>query len=555
MIRHLHIANYALIDKLDIDFADGLTIITGETGAGKSIILGALSLLLGERAEVKAIRDGEQKTVVEALVEIKDRSLKVLFEDNDVDWVDHECVLRREISVSGRSRAFINDTPVPIGVMKELATRLIDIHSQHSNMLLSKSTFQLSILDSIAENETLLTDYGNAYRELNEVKRQLNEAETTLAQAQRDEDYIRFQVSQLQELALQPDEDKLLEAEHKKLSNASQLKEDLWQVNNELDVADNAILVRLSVVEQRLRNAQESLTELQDIPQRVQSAIIDLNDISRSVNTLIDTLNDDPTELARVEQRLGEIYALTRKHHVEDVNALLQLQHHYEDQLNALAVNDERIEQLKQEFMQAQIKANRLAEQLSSRRQIAGQHFAEELKRLAKPLGMKNLSLEAKLSRVELNASGCDQVELMMSFNKNQTLVPVKDTASGGEISRVMLCIKTIIARRMQLPTIIFDEVDTGVSGDVANRVGEMMADIARSIQVITITHLPQVAAHGNHHLKVYKSDQAQETLTAVQWLDEEEHVTEIARLLSGRDLNQAAIDNARSLIQSNKKN
>lgn len=550
MIKQLHISNYALIDRLDIEFADGLTIITGETGAGKSIILGALSLILGERADLKAIRDADSKTIVEATFDIAGYGLEPFFKEYDIDWDEHECIVRRELSPSGRSRAFVNDTPVALAALRELVTRLLDIHSQHNNMLLSNPQFQLSILDSIAGNADLLGNYHKAYAEYREAEQRLAETVTAMERLKQNEDYIRFQLDQLQAMQLQPDEDQQLEALQARLSNITSLKEALWSVENELDGEENGVLAHLTSVVQRLDEAERCLTEISGMSDRVRSSLIDLKDIAQDVGNIMDTLNDDPSELARVDERLSSIYSLMRKHNAQNVNQLIDIQHDYERQLGEIDHNDEMLEQLKSRVEETFKASTAIAADLSANRRQAATKFVKELLSLALPLGMKNLAFDVQLTPVKLSRSGADHVEFMMAFNKNQRLMPVKETASGGEISRVMLCIKTIIARHMQLPSIIFDEVDTGVSGDVANMIGEMMADIARAIQVIAITHLPQVAANGDHHLRVYKTDNERETLTHVEQLSDQEHVMEIARMLSGKDLNQAAIENAKSLIK-----
>lgn len=551
MIKQLHISNYALIDKLDISFADGLTIITGETGAGKSIILGALSLILGDRADSKAIRDTSSKTVVEATFDITGYHLERIFKENDIDWDETECIVRRELSPNGRSRSFINDTPVTLTALRDLSTRLLDIHSQHSNMLLSESAFQLSILDSIAENASLLENYRKAYHDYRDASNRLEDLQRTIAQLRQNEDYIRFQLDQLQAMQLKPDEDELLEAQQSKLGNITELKETLWNVESELNGEDNSILERLSQVAQRLGNAERNLAEVKGMSERVQSSLIDLKDIAQTVSAVGDSLNDDPSELARVQERLNDIYSLLRKHNVQNTNQLIDIQHEYERQLGEIEHHDDTLEQLKALVDSHKASATKIATQLSVRRREAATHFGKELLSLAVPLGMRNIAFDVDFNHTELNSSGTDNVEFMMAFNKNQKPMPVKDTASGGEISRVMLCVKTIIARHMQLPSIIFDEVDTGVSGDIANKIGEMMAEIAHSIQVICITHLPQVAANGDHHLRVYKTDNELETLTRVEALGEEEHITEIARMLSGKGLDQAAINNAKSLIKN----
>ena len=553
MIKQLHISNYALIDKLDIRFNDGLTIITGETGAGKSIILGALSLILGDRADSKAIRDTSVKTIVEATFGIDGYRLERFFKDNDIDWDEHECLVRRELAPSGRSRAFINDTPVQLNTLRELSTRLLDIHSQHSNMLLSTSAFQLSILDSIAGNSQLLEEYRNCYQDYREAAKQLESTRNNIEQLRREEDYIRYQLTELQTKQLKPNEDQELEALQAKLSNINELKESLWAVENQLNSEENSILERLSTVAQHLEAAERNLTEVEGMSSRVRNALIDLKDIAQGVSATIDTLNDDPNELLRVDDRLNVIYTLERKHNVQDVNQLLDIQSEYERKLGEIEHNDDIIEELTTRVNATRQEATQLAAQLTAKRQDAAKRFSKELLALAMPLGMKNLAFEVQFTPTELTVIGADTVEFMMAFNKNQRPMPVKDTASGGEISRVMLCIKTIIARHMQLPSIIFDEVDTGVSGDIANRIGEMMLGIAQNIQVIAITHLPQVAANGDHHLRVYKTDTEVETLTRVETLNPDEHVIEVARMLSGKDIDQAAIENAKSLIKNKK--
>ena len=554
MIKQLHISNYALIDKLDILFDDGLTIITGETGAGKSIILGALSLILGERADSKAIRDTSVKTIVEATFDIQGYGLEQFFTDNDIDWDDQECLVRRELAPNGRSRAFINDTPVQLAVLRELSTRLLDIHSQHSNMLLARPAFQLSILDNIAGNGQILEKFRVAYRDYRQAVKQLNLTQCEIEKLRRDEDYIRFQLNELQSLNFKPNEDAELEALQSKLSNITELKESLWDVENQLSSEENSILDRLSVVAQRLEEAERNLSDVEGMSARVRTSLIDLKDIAQSVASIVDTLNDDPAELDQVNDRLNSLFTLQRKHNAQDVNQLLEIQHNYEQQLSEIEHNDDIINELEARVSATREVASQLAMQLSPQRHQAAKRFGEELLALAMPLGLKNIAFDVEFTTTDLMDSGTDNVEFMMAFNKNQRPMPVKDTASGGEISRVMLCIKTIIARHMQLPSIIFDEVDTGVSGDVANMIGEMMLDIASTIQVIAITHLPQVAANGDHHLRVFKTDTQDETLTRVETLGPEEHVMEIARMLSGKDLNQAAIDNAKFLINNKKR-
>lgn len=553
MLTRLHISNYALIDELEIKFDNGLTIITGETGAGKSIILGALSLILGERAEARSVRNPEKKVVVEVSFDISAYALEGFFAENEIDFWKEECIVRREISATGRSRAFVNDTPVTISVLKDLTSRLVDIHSQYSNMLLSKSAFQLSVLDSIADNKEVVSKYNVEYVCYKKLQEQLLEKQNEYEKSRAEEDYIRFQLNQFADLKLTENEDVELENLQKKLSNVSEIKQNLWMISSTLNGEENSILEQLKVVAQRIQSMERNLSEIEGMGERVQSALVELKDIAQSVSYVDDQLVDDPRQLEDVEMRLNSIYELERKHNAASVNELLAIQHKFENQLSLIDNSENQIAEIEAKLKVQKTKVKELALVLSETRKKAAQLFVADLQPLAQTLGMRNLAFDIKFTAIDYTANGADVVEFLFAFNKNQTLLPVKDTASGGEISRLMLCIKSIIARSMSLPTIIFDEVDTGVSGDVANKIGEMMGEICKRIQVLAITHLPQVAAHAHHHLMVYKADDENSTLTHVKALNEEEHVLEIARMLSGKDVNQAAIENAKSLIGINK--
>ena len=549
MLTRLYIANYALIDQLEIEFNDGLTIITGETGAGKSIIMGALSLILGERADTHAIRDRQAKTIVEATFDIKDYRLNAFFDNNDIDYYEHECIVRREIGVNGRSRAFVNDTAVTVSVLRELTSHLVDIHSQHSNMLLSRPQFQLSVLDNIAGNASMLKTYSARYSHYKALQSMLRSQQESYNKGKAEMDYLRFQLNQFDELKLHKGEEDELEELQKKLSNVTDSKEALWKVETALDGEENSIISQLSTLSQVLADTENNLSEIAGLSDRMQSAVIELKDIAHSVMSVNDDLSDDPEQLEQVTQRLDAIYSLERKHNVKSVDELLDIEARYRRQIEEIDNSDERIGQLKHDIEVQEKELASLSHQLSTRRKQAASDFVCQLLPLAQGLGMKNLKFDVKFIPVGYGPNGCDAVEFLFAFNKNQDLLPVQETASGGEISRLMLSIKTIIARIMNLPTIIFDEVDTGVSGDIASRIGDMMGDIAKHIQVIAITHLPQVAAHGMHHMKVFKTDAPDGTYTSVQVLNREEHVLEIARMLSGKDVNQAAIDNAKSLV------
>ena len=549
MLKRLSISNYALIDQIEILFDQGLTIITGETGAGKSIILGALSLILGERADSSSIRNKERKTVVEAVFDIKDYNLKSFFQENDIDYYEDELIARREINPNGRSRAFVNDGVVGLATLKELMTRLVDIHSQHSNMLLSRPSFQLSILDNIAGHYDDLNSYSDIYNNYRDTERKLNELRDNYDRNRSEEDYLRFQLNQLQETNLKPGEDEELEQQQRRLANATSLKEDLWKMINILNGEEQSLLDQLQDVHHSLAVAEENLEEVAGMSERVANSLIDLKDIAQSISSIEENLNNDPAALQQVEDRLIAIYSLERKNNVKTVNELLELQAQYQERLEAIDCSEERINAMQQQLDGQRSEALKLAQVISERRKKAAAEFSTKLIPLAQNLGMKNLQFHVDFKNVEINASGCDNVDFLFAFNKNQALMPVKETASGGEISRLMLCIKSVIAQSMSMPTIIFDEVDTGVSGEIAHKIGDMMGDIAHHIQVVAITHLPQVAAHSNSHLRVFKTDTATQTVTSVERLNDEEHVTEIARMLSGSEVNQAALDNARALI------
>lgn len=553
MLKQLKISNYALIDKLDITFEPGLTIITGETGAGKSIMMGALSLILGDKVESRAIRAIDKKSVIEVIFNIEEYGLRQFFADNDIEYYDDgECIMRREISPNGRTRGFINDTPVTLPVMRALSVQLIDIHSQHSNMLLSSHRYQLSILDNLYPDKKLLEEYIKEYEAYKRIEGKIKDLKENNARRKSEEDYLRFQLSQIKELELRNDEDIELEAIERRLSNVNEIKSNLWQCLQLLDGdedGENSILNGLATVAGNLSHISRMCDDVSGMDDRVESALIELKDITRTIATLQDSIMDDPAELERVSGRLGNIYSLENKHKVQSVNELLMLQSEYETQLAEIDGFDDEIERLEKELEHQEAVVSKLAIELSERRKATSKIFENNLKYLAVPLGMKNLQFKIEFEQVPFSPTGIDAVRFLFSFNKQQPLMPVETTASGGEISRLMLCIKSIIAKNMKLPTIIFDEVDTGVSGDVANRMGDLMKDISGNIQVITITHLPQVAAKGDNHFKVYKQDTADSTHTSVRRLESDERVMEIAAMLSGDKVSEAAIDNAKILL------
>lgn len=550
MLSKLSISNYALIDHLEVDFNEGLTIITGETGAGKSIIMGALSLILGERADTKSIRNKSKKSVVEATFNISKFDLKHFFDENDLEYFEEECILRKEFSDNGRSRAFVNDSPVSLSLMKELTSYLIDIHSQHSNMLVSKPAYQLGILDSLANNKALLEEYKVKFSHYKDVKNELDKSRSNLSRNKEEEDYLRFQLNQLVELKLEKGEDIEIEALQKKLTNITEIKENLWQAQMLLDGEENSILDNLKTSAKSMSVAAENLNEAEELASRLDSAVIELKDVAMAVSALQEGLEFNPDELERVNDRLNAIYALESKHGVRSVDDLIDLQREYELRLNAIDNSEDNIKRLEAEEKKAFSEAKSTAEKLTLSRKRIAEEFAKDLKIISLPLGLNNMEFKVLFEGQELASSGADVVKYMVAFNKNQELMPVEMTASGGELSRLMLSIKTIVAKSMNLPTIIFDEVDTGVSGEVAEKIGAMMSELSNNIQVIAITHLPQVAAQGDNHYKVYKTDVDDSTVTSLKVLDDELRVRELAAMLSGSQISQSAIDNAKTLLK-----
>lgn len=552
MLQSLHISNYALIDNVDIDFNSGFNIITGETGAGKSIMLGALSLLLGERADSKVIRNPEKKSIIEAEFDISQYpQLIIFFNENDIDNNGDVCTLRREITANGRSRAFVNDTPVTLPKLQSIALQLVDIHSQHQNLLLSTPEFQLDIIDNLSGNKEKLSHYSKLYNDYRQAVKILAEKQRQLEQSQDDEEFIRFQLQQIEALSLTDGEQEELEREREIIANITNIKTSLTESISTLSTGNNNVLSQLDSILNECQYLSEYLNSDDNISGRLESAIIELKDISETLSDYDAELNADPNELENIEDRLSEIYSLQRKFHVNTISELLQLRDKFKEQINTLENKDNTIAELTAEAKRTYSTAMKVAQEISIARKGEAKRFAETLKQKALPLGMKNLQCEIKVNPINLSPTGIDKVEFLFSFNKNQTPMPVGNTASGGEISRLMLSIKSIIADKMHLPSIIFDEVDAGVSGDVANRMGDMMNNIASSIQVIAITHLPQVAAKGNTHYKVFKEDDDTSTQTRIKKLSEEERIDELAIMLSGNKSDKAARANAISLLNN----
>ncbi len=552
MLESLHISNYALIDSLDIEFHKGFNVITGETGAGKSIILGALSLILGGRADSRVVTDPSAKSVIEAVFTVDgDTSLRDFFAASDLEWDDERCILRREVAPAGRSRAFVNDSPVPLGKLQAVAMRLIDIHSQHQNQLLATPEFQLKVIDTLAGNAGRLEEYGRRFNRLREAIRTLKAMRLRVEKSREDEEYTRFQLEQIEELSLMPGEQAELERERDTMTNLTTIKTALARAIGALSAADDNALSLIDTATDACEDLESVLSGDDDIPGRLESARIEIADIASTLEGIDDSLSADPATLMAIEERLNSIYSLCHKHHVDDADALIELRDKLRDKLTALDNSDETLAALERDARRAKALAAETAREISEARKAEAVKFSELLRETAMPLGMRNLRVEVQVLPADMTSTGIDTVQFMVAFNKNQPLMPVGATASGGEISRLMLSIKTIIASSVRLPSIIFDEIDTGVSGDVAARMGDMMRSISRSIQVTAITHLPQVAAKGDSHFRVYKEDDEHATHTRIAPLDEEERVSAIASMLGGSEVDPAALAAAKSLLKS----
>lgn len=553
MIESLHISNYALIDTVDIEFSDGLNIITGETGAGKSIMLGALSMLLGGRADTRVVTDPSRKSTIEAVMNVAGReSLKEWCDTNGVEWSDDSrIILRREVSPTGRSRAFVNDTPVNLGVLGEVSRMLVDIHSQHQNLLLATPEFQLEIIDAMAGNKQDLKEYTSAYEKYRSALKAYAIARRLTAKGRDDEEEMRAQLEKIDSLRLSDGEQEELERERDTLDNISQLKAGLAAIADALGNETTGACETLRQAYDEADSLTGFLSETEELSERLESCRLEVEDIRDTVESLDESLSPDPRRLEMVEERLEAIYDLERHHRVDTVKQLLDVAENLRATLDTLDNSDFRLKELEAEAKAARKEALRIARAISEKRKTQCEEFAVTLRETAMPLGMNNLRVDMAHSHTsDLTPTGIDRVEMRVAFNKNQEPMSVSATASGGEISRLMLSVKSIIASRMELPTIIFDEIDTGVSGEIADRMGHMMLDIARDMQVVAITHLPQVAAKGESHFKVYKEDDDRSTHTRMKRLDAAAREREIAVMLSGATVNDAALANARALLQ-----
>lgn len=549
MLKHLYISQYALIDTLELDLTDGFSVITGETGAGKSIIMGALALVMGARADSKIVRDGAHKCVVEAQFSIKDSQLLALNSQfEDLDW-EEECVIRRELTSAGKSRAFVNDTPVTLQQMRAIASLLIDIHSQHENLLLNNSDFQLRIVDIIAQSKVEKEVYRAVYDEWRMTMQKLGEVREIAEKWATERDYAQFQFEQLNEANLIATEQDELEAELETLNHVEEIKGDLSRALSRLDDEQYGIVLQMREVKQNVAHTAKYMKQAEALTERLESLYVELKDVSAEVADMCGDMEFDPQRKAWIEERLDAIYSLEQKHRVSSVSELIALRDEYDAKLQRIDSFDEEIATLEKELSALSSQLSTEAKRLTDKRSGVCEKIADYLVERLQLLGIVNARIEVRMSAKDYALDGADVVEFLFTANKNAELRPIASIASGGEIARLMLALKCLIAKSAELPTIIFDEIDTGVSGDVAGRMGEMMDEMARDIQVLTISHLPQIAARGVQHFKVFKYDTDDATVTRVVELSASERELEIAEMLSGKNPSEAAISAARELL------
>ena len=554
MLRSLYIQNYALIEKLDIGFDSGFSVITGETGAGKSIILGAIGLLLGQRADVKSIRKGASKCIIEARFDVSAYGMQPFFEANELEYED-ECILRRELYASGKSRAFINDTPASLAQMKELGELLIDVHSQHQNLLLNKEGFQLNVLDLLAHDDAELAAYQKLYNDWRQARQDLEALVARAEQSRADEDYIRFQLEQLEEANLTDGEQEELEQEAEMLTHAEDIKAGLYRAGQALNADEGGVLEALKDCQNTMMGLRSVFAPAGELADRLDSVYIELKDISQEVSDKEEEVEFNPARLDEVNARLNLIYSLQQKHRVDTVKALLSLQESYALQLSAITSSDEDIARLEAQVKELFSQVTAQAQVLTEARTRAALEVERQMAARLVPLGMPNVRFQVEMGvRKEPGVHGADTVNFLFSANKNGVLQNISSVASGGEIARVMLSVKAMIAGAVNLPTIVFDEIDTGVSGEIADRMADIMQEMGdNDRQVISITHLPQIAARGRAHYKVYKEDNEVETNSHIRRLTDDERVEELAHMLSGATLTEAALNNARALLKLDK--
>ena len=552
MLKHLYIKNFTLIDELDISLYEGFSVITGETGAGKSIILGAIALLLGQRADSKTIKQGAEKCVIEANFDLSRYNMQPFFDENDIEYDDGDCIIRRELTAAGKSRAFINDTPVALSMLKELGDMLMDVHSQHQNLLLNKQDFQLEVVDIIADDAAQLAKYQNTYAEFVKAEKELSEMTLAIERNRENHDFLKFQFEELENAKLQEGEQEELEQRSETMEHSEDIKSALYTTDNALSAEQVGVIQSLRSSLSALRSIESVYPEVSELIERIDSSYIDLKDISQEISSLLESVDFDPAELDQINSRLDRIYELEKKYHVETVEELITKRDELHQQLAAIENGDESLDALKARRDELESKARKEADALTKLRTKSAKTIEAEMQKRLIPLGMPHVRFSIQLTPIELGQNGADKVSFLFSANTSTPLQPVSQVASGGEIARVMLSLKAMISGAVKLPTIIFDEIDTGVSGKTA----EMMAQIMKEMgghgrQVISITHLPQIAALGSVHYKVEKNETASGTTSKMRQLDADERVREIAQMLSGSDVTEAAIQNAKELLKN----
>lgn len=554
MLQNLKIQNYALIAELEVRFYDGFSVITGETGAGKSIILGAIGLILGERADVKSIRDGAAKCVVEAVFGFKDGDAGIdgFMSRNDFDYDSRECIVRREISKSGKSRAFINDTPATVAQLRELGESLVDIHSQHQNLLVSGSAFQMDVLDTVASDEKERREYSSCYKNYRQKSAELEKLKQEIAQRRNDEDYIRYSLQQFDAASLREGEEEALETEQKKLAHAEEITEALTRTYHSLDNEDGGSVSSLSRCADDMARISAFLPEAKELSERLQSVCIELRDICDELGEKVDNDEFDPSRLQEIDDRLSLIYDMERKFHASSYEELLKKERELREQVETIDDGDTLLAERQKECDGLLAKTKEAGAKLTKKRTSAAARLSQEMAGLLAPLGMQNARFRAEIRpAAQAGASGMDDVAFLFSAGKSSEMREIGAIASGGEIARIMLCLKSIISSAKGLPTIIFDEIDTGVSGRIAEQMAKTMQGISKNgTQVICITHLPQIAARGRHHYRVYKDEAA----THIELLSEQGREQEVAKMLSGDKVTAAAISNARELLETAQK-
>ena len=550
MLKKLYIKNFTLIDELDIELYPGFSVLTGETGAGKSIILGAIGLLLGQRADSKSIKQGTDRCVIEAHFDLSRYDLQSFFTDNDIDYDATDTIIRREITAT-KSRAFINDTPVALSILKELGEQLVDIHSQHQNLLLNKQDFQLSVVDIIANDGALLKEYQESYSLWHRAQSELQALKDEIAQNRQQADFMQFQYEELQQANLMADEQEELEQQRELLSHAEDIKGALYDADSHLNGEQQGAVDHVRQSYQTLRNIARVLPAASELAERLESCHIELKDIADEVGSLLEHTDFDPAELDHINSRLDRLYELEKKYHVDSVEALIAQRDMLGRQLAAIENSDETVAELEAKCQQLTAKSQQLADKLTKQREKAAKEIERQMQQRLVPLGMPHVRFSVSITPSALGKSGQDQVAFLFSANTSTPLQPVSQVASGGEIARVMLSLKAMISGAVKLPTIIFDEIDTGVSGKIAEKMADMMREMGQADrQVISITHLPQIAAMGSHHYRVSKEETAAGTTSSMHLLSDEERIREIAQMVSGSDVTEAAISNAKALLK-----